>query len=102
MRKIKQGKCEYDYVELMACPSGCTNGGGQIKLKEINAHFVKNEKSEFKDNAALLEQVDKFQHEDVPPEIENMEEIWAYIKNNTEFQVEFKAIPKENVLNLKW
>jgi len=28
MRKIKQGKCDYDYVELMACPSGCTNGGG--------------------------------------------------------------------------
>jgi iron only hydrogenase large subunit-like protein len=32
IRKIKQGKCEYDYVELMACPSGCVNGGGQIKL----------------------------------------------------------------------
>ena len=32
MRKIKQGKCQYDYVELMACPSGCVNGGGQVKL----------------------------------------------------------------------
>ena len=28
IRKIKQGKCDYDYVELMACPSGCVNGGG--------------------------------------------------------------------------
>ena len=35
MRKIKQGKCDYDYVELMACPSGCTNGGGQVKLKQF-------------------------------------------------------------------
>ena len=34
MRKIKQGKCDYDYVELMACPSGCINGGGQIKLNQ--------------------------------------------------------------------
>ncbi|KAI3456566.1 hypothetical protein Pfo_013229 [Paulownia fortunei] len=29
--KIKSGKCEYDYLEIMACPSGCLNGGGQIK-----------------------------------------------------------------------
>ena len=31
MRKIKSGKCDYDFVEVMACPSGCLNGGGQIK-----------------------------------------------------------------------
>jgi iron only hydrogenase large subunit-like protein len=31
MRKVKAGKCEYDYVEVMACPSGCLNGGGQLK-----------------------------------------------------------------------
>ncbi|RUS16272.1 hypothetical protein BC937DRAFT_91419 [Endogone sp. FLAS-F59071] len=31
VRKIKQGKCTYDYVEVMACPGGCVNGGGQIK-----------------------------------------------------------------------
>ncbi|KAL4424954.1 hypothetical protein ABPG77_009683 [Micractinium sp. CCAP 211/92] len=31
MRKVKLGRCEYDYVEVMACPSGCLNGGGQPK-----------------------------------------------------------------------
>lgn len=31
MRKLKRGICEYDYVEVMACPSGCLNGGGQVK-----------------------------------------------------------------------
>jgi iron only hydrogenase large subunit-like protein len=31
--KIKNGKCEYQFVEVMACPSGCLNGGGQIKPK---------------------------------------------------------------------
>jgi cytosolic iron-sulfur assembly component 3 len=30
MRKIKRKKCDYHYVEIMACPSGCLNGGGQI------------------------------------------------------------------------
>eukprot|EP00958_Prasinococcus_capsulatus_P007233 scaffold673_cov410-Prasinococcus_capsulatus_cf.AAC.7 len=28
------GKCEYHFVEVMACPSGCLNGGGQLKPPE--------------------------------------------------------------------
>lgn len=31
VRKIKMGKCDYHFLEIMACPSGCLNGGGQIK-----------------------------------------------------------------------
>ena len=31
LRKIKLRKSEYHYVEIMACPSGCLNGGGQLK-----------------------------------------------------------------------
>ncbi|KAL2475767.1 ferredoxin hydrogenase [Abeliophyllum distichum] len=31
--KIKTGKCDYHFLEIMACPSGCLNGGGQIKPK---------------------------------------------------------------------
>jgi iron only hydrogenase large subunit-like protein len=31
VQKIKRGKCQYHFVEIMACPSGCTNGGGQIR-----------------------------------------------------------------------
>ncbi|KAG8044766.1 hypothetical protein GUJ93_ZPchr0604g7110, partial [Zizania palustris] len=31
VRKIKMRKCEYHFIEVMACPSGCLNGGGQIK-----------------------------------------------------------------------
>lgn len=30
LRKVKQGLSQYDYIEVMACPSGCINGGGQI------------------------------------------------------------------------
>lgn len=33
VQKLKRGKCPYHYVEVMACPSGCLNGGGQIKLE---------------------------------------------------------------------
>ncbi|GAW12251.1 hypothetical protein ANO14919_016130 [Xylariales sp. No.14919] len=30
----KPSGLEYDYVEVMACPGGCTNGGGQIKVDD--------------------------------------------------------------------
>ncbi len=26
---MKEGKCKYDFVEVMACPGGCISGGGQ-------------------------------------------------------------------------
>ncbi|KAF9961410.1 hypothetical protein BGZ65_010767 [Modicella reniformis] len=30
VRKVKTGKSPYHFVEVMACPSGCINGGGQL------------------------------------------------------------------------
>ncbi|KAH8553695.1 nuclear prelamin A recognition factor-like protein [Umbelopsis sp. PMI_123] len=39
VRKIKNNKCTYHFVEVMACPGGCINGGGQLPLTasgEIN------------------------------------------------------------------
>ncbi|XP_044308547.1 cytosolic iron-sulfur assembly component 3 [Varanus komodoensis] len=33
VQKLKRGKLPYHYVEVMACPSGCLNGGGQIKAE---------------------------------------------------------------------
>ena len=29
MQAIKSGQAEYDFVEIMACPTGCGGGGGQ-------------------------------------------------------------------------
>jgi NADP-reducing hydrogenase subunit HndD len=29
LESIKQKKCAYDYIEVMACPGGCIGGGGQ-------------------------------------------------------------------------
>jgi iron only hydrogenase large subunit-like protein len=31
MLKVRRGTCDYDFVEIMACPSGCNNGGGQLR-----------------------------------------------------------------------
>lgn len=34
VQKLKRGKCPYDYVEVMACPCGCLNGGAQIRSQD--------------------------------------------------------------------
>ncbi|XP_012275266.1 probable cytosolic Fe-S cluster assembly factor CPIJ010948 [Orussus abietinus] len=31
VQKLKKRKCLYHYVEVMACPAGCLNGGAQIR-----------------------------------------------------------------------
>lgn len=33
---IREGKCEYDLIEVMTCPGGCINGAGQPKNFEPN------------------------------------------------------------------
>ena len=34
VRMIKSNKIKYDYIELMACPGGCINGAGQIRIEK--------------------------------------------------------------------
>ena len=40
LEDIKHKKSKYDFVEIMGCPGGCINGGGQPFVKEI---FLPNE-----------------------------------------------------------
>lgn len=39
IRKVKKGISPYDFVEVMACPSGCLNGGGQAKSIKKESGF---------------------------------------------------------------
>ena len=32
VQKMKRKRCGYDFVEVMACPSGCLNGGAQVNV----------------------------------------------------------------------
>lgn len=40
VQRLKRAKSPYDYVEVMACPSGCLNGGGQVRTKGVQAGGV--------------------------------------------------------------
>ena len=35
LEEIKAGKSKYDFIEIMGCPRGCVNGGGQPYVKEL-------------------------------------------------------------------
>ncbi|RKP17217.1 iron hydrogenase [Rozella allomycis CSF55] len=35
MRRFKRSLKDYSFVEVMACPSGCINGGGQLKMESL-------------------------------------------------------------------
>ena len=39
VRNLKK-KTPYHYIEIMACPAGCLNGGGQVKSKEFLVKFI--------------------------------------------------------------
>ena len=40
LEEIKQGKADYQFVEIMACPGGCIMGGGQpIKNSKTRANI---------------------------------------------------------------
>lgn len=45
LEQIKNGTCKYDFVEVMGCPGGCINGGGQPYvfphlIKGIDGHVA--------------------------------------------------------------
>ncbi len=36
MDEVRAGTCNYDLIEVMACPGGCVNGAGQIRSNDFN------------------------------------------------------------------
>ncbi len=33
--KVSKGKCDYTFIEIMCCPGGCVNGGGQPIMSSV-------------------------------------------------------------------
>ncbi len=70
LEQIKSGEKYYDFVEVMACPGGCANGGGQpihpsnivnnkkiaeIRAKGLYESDLKNKKRKSHQNPAIIE-----------------------------------------------
>ena len=40
LNKVKSGEAQYHFIEIMGCPGGCVNGGGQIQQPGSVRNFV--------------------------------------------------------------
>uniref|UniRef100_A0A673WNI5 Nuclear prelamin A recognition factor-like protein n=1 Tax=Salmo trutta TaxID=8032 RepID=A0A673WNI5_SALTR len=101
VQKLKRGKSSYHFVEVMACPSGCLNGGGQVKpLPEQN-------------NKELLQQVEDLYREErplVPEEDQRVAELYqSWLQSVGEerarelLHTQYHAVEKAtNGLLVKW
>jgi iron only hydrogenase large subunit-like protein len=83
VQKLKRNKC--DFVEIMACPSGCVNGGGQIRQADINLDDVR-------------QRYESLPHLNQPLDLRMSEE------NSVPLFTEYRPIEKNqsNAFNLKW
>ncbi|XP_042293489.1 cytosolic iron-sulfur assembly component 3 [Sceloporus undulatus] len=100
VQKLKRGKSPYHYIEVMACPSGCLNGGGQIK-------------GEGETSKDLLQQVERA-YESVRPEapetnraVTDLYEQWlgglASERTQETLHTQYHAVERANTgFNIKW
>ncbi len=66
MLKMKRGKCDYDFIEMMACPSGCVNGGGQLKSDIISGSIEDNKEMLIGTTHALMKDIQVRSPEESP------------------------------------
>ncbi|KAL7979080.1 hypothetical protein Chor_015104 [Crotalus horridus] len=100
VQKLKRGKLPYHYIEVMACPSGCLNGGGQIR-------------AEGESSKDLLHHVERL-YEMVQPEdpemnktIRDLYEQWlggpTSEQAQTHLHTQYHAVEKASTgFNIKW
>ncbi|XP_076813276.1 cytosolic Fe-S cluster assembly factor narfl-like [Clavelina lepadiformis] len=102
VQKMKRGKCPYHFVEVMACPSGCLNGGGQIKEDDADREKQKH----------ILAMVEKVYNEiptTAPGENEDVKRELDNLKDDSErterlLHTQYHAVETEETLslNVKW
>ncbi|XP_037240121.1 cytosolic iron-sulfur assembly component 3 isoform X2 [Falco rusticolus] len=100
VQKLKRGKSPYHYVEVMACPSGCLNGGGQIKL-------------DGESNKGQLQQVERLYESlktEIPEKNQTVNELYEQWLGGTDSEkaakalhTEYHAVEKTSTgFNIKW
>jgi Iron only hydrogenase large subunit, C-terminal domain len=105
VRKLKQkrGPLPYHFVEVMACPSGCINGGGQAKSEDddkVSKHWIEAASAVYSTPGVSID----------PDSNSNLVEIyndWIGVDQNRERQMlhtSFKAVENlnESGLAVKW
>ncbi|XP_008854365.1 cytosolic iron-sulfur assembly component 3 isoform X3 [Nannospalax galili] len=100
VQKLKRDRCPYHYVEVMACPSGCLNGGGQLKAPDVQGR-------------ELLQQVERLYSmvkAEAPEEALGVQELyqhWLQGENSEQasrlLHTQYHAVEKTNSgLGIRW
>lgn len=98
IQKLKRKKCDYNFVEVMACPGGCLNGGAQVRTDVVNP----------RDTALALESaLNALDKRDPEQAVGGLYKTWLGGRDTDKGKVllrtEYHAIPKNSVaLNVKW
>ncbi|XP_069503381.1 cytosolic iron-sulfur assembly component 3 isoform X1 [Ambystoma mexicanum] len=96
VQKLKRGKSTYHYVEVMACPSGCLNGGGQIRAEGASS----------KDLVQRVEQLYQSVRTETPDTNSSVMEIykqWLNGKTEQVLHTQYHAVEKMNTgFSIKW
>uniref|UniRef100_A0A8C8BEZ4 Nuclear prelamin A recognition factor-like protein n=1 Tax=Otus sunia TaxID=257818 RepID=A0A8C8BEZ4_9STRI len=100
VQKLKRGKSPYHYIEVMACPSGCLNGGGQIKLDSESS----------KDQLQQVERLYESLKTTIPEENWTVKELYEQWLGGTEsekaaqaLRTEYHAVERASTgFNIKW
>ncbi|XP_052050751.1 cytosolic iron-sulfur assembly component 3 [Apodemus sylvaticus] len=100
VQKLKRGRCPYHYVEVMACPSGCLNGGGQLKAPDT-------------DSRELLQQVERLYgmvRSEAPEDVPGVQELYQHWLQGEDSErasrllhTQYHAVEKTNSgLSIRW
>ncbi|NXK06123.1 NARFL factor, partial [Herpetotheres cachinnans] len=100
VQKLKRGKSPYHYVEVMACPSGCLNGGGQIKLDGESS----------KDQLQQVERLYESLKTEIPEKNQTVNELYEQWLGGVDSEkaakalhTEYHAVEKTSTgFNIKW
>lgn len=57
LQQIAKGTAAYDFIEVMACPGGCVNGGGQPSDRSL----IQDNRGNAQKRAATIKRMDKYQ-----------------------------------------
>lgn len=95
VQKLKRGKSAYHYVEVMACPSGCLNGGAQTR-PDPGTVTAREHLQQVETLYAALPQADP-ETGDAPALRAGLADVSATL------QTSYRAVEKMNTaLNIKW
>ncbi|XP_065109016.1 cytosolic Fe-S cluster assembly factor narfl isoform X2 [Paramisgurnus dabryanus] len=101
VQKLKRGKSPYHFVEVMACPSGCLNGGGQLKPSADQSN---------KELLQLVEELYHMERTSAPEEDKQVAELYhSWLESVGEekakqlLHTQYHAIEKNTTsLSIKW